>query len=443
MTASARLLIIQPAHFKNFSDLKPHKTRKRKLIGVTLPYLAALTPPDWECRLIDEQLTDIDFDAPVDLVAITAWTINSLRAYQIADRFRQRGVPVIMGGPHTYFYTAEAAGHCDAVGVGEGERIWPRMLEDAARGKLEPIYRADRPEDLRGLPFPRYNLLDLRKYGLIRTFALQTSRGCPFSCEFCSERFYLGRSYRYRPVRDVVDEVKKTGARYFMFADSNFAGKRSHAMELMEALIPLKIRWSTLWSAYLCKNRKFMDLARRSGLLHVNIGIETIEGVTLAAMKKKINKVNEYEEIFRNLRERGISYSVNLQFGWDTESSEVFTSTLAFLREQKVPVAYFNILTPHRGTTFYDRMKAEGRIIDDDNIGRWPGLHCYIKPAYCSPEELENRVMNIFKGFYGVSSMLTRLPFPVTKSSIASWMVNLSQWRVSHSPRAMEDFDSY
>jgi radical SAM superfamily enzyme YgiQ (UPF0313 family) len=443
MTASARLLIIQPAHFKNRSNLELHKTRKRKLIGVTLPYLAALTPPDWACRLIDEQLTDIDFDTPVDLVAITAWTINSIRAYQIADRFRERGIPVILGGPHTCFYTEEAAKHCDAVGIGEGEHIWPRMIEDAARGKLKPVYHAVEPEDLRDLPFPRYNLMDLGKYGLIRTFALQTSRGCPFNCEFCSERFYLGRSYRYRPVRDVVDEVKKTGARYFMFADSNFAGKRSHAMELMEALIPLKIRWSTLWSAYLCKNREFMDLARRSGLLHVNIGIETIEGATLAAMNKKINKVNEYEEIFRNLRERGISYSVNLQFGWDTESPEVFSSTLAFLREQKVPVAYFNILTPHRGTTFYDRMKAEGRVIDDDNIGRWPGLHCYIKPAYCSPEELEKQVMDIFKGFYGVSSMLTRLSLPLTKSSIASWMVNLSQWRVSRSSTAMEDFDSY
>lgn len=441
--ARAKLLIIQPTHFKSRSNPTLHKTRKRKLIGVTLPYLAALTPPDWECTLIDEQLEDINFDTPADLVAITTWTINSLRAYQIADRFRERAVPVIMGGPHTYFYAEEAAGHCDAVGIGEGEHIWSRMIEDAAGGHLKPVYRAEDTEDLRNLPFPRYDLMDLRKYGLIKTFALQTSRGCPFSCEFCSERFYLGRIYRYRPVKDVVEEIKKTRARYFMFADSNFAGKKAHAIELMEALIPLKIRWSTLWPAYLCKNREFMDLAQKSGLLHVNIGIESIEGETLAEMNKKINRVNEYGELFRNLRERGISYSVNLQFGWDTESPHVFNSTLAFLREQRVPAAYFNILTPHRGTLFYERMKAEGRIIDDYNIGRWPGLNCYIRPAYCSPGELERRVLDIYRAFYDLSSVFARLPLPVTKGNIASWMVNLSQWRISHSSTAMEDFDSY
>lgn len=438
-----KLLIIQPAHFKSRSNLNLHKTRKRKLIGLTLPYLAALTPPGWEPRLIDEQLTDIDFNAPADLVAITAWTINSFRAYQIADRFRNRGVPVIMGGPHTYFYAEEAAEHCDSVGIGEGETIWPAMLEDAARGKLKPVYRADAPEDLRGLPVPRYDLMDLGKYGLFKTFALQTSRGCPFRCEFCSERFYLGRSYRYRPVDDVVDAVKKTGAGYFMFADSNFAGKKAHSMELMEALIPLKIRWSTLWSAYLCKDREFMDLARKSGLLHVNIGIESIEGDTLAAMNKKINRASEYGEIFRNLRQRGISYSVNLMFGWDTQGPDVFASTLAFLIKEKVPAAYFNILTPHRGTAFYDRMKAAGRIIDDHHIGRWPGLCCYIKPAHCTPGELENRVLDIHRSFYGISSMLKRLPLPVTKGNIASWVVNLSERRVSRRSSAMEDFDNY
>lgn len=437
------LLIILPSHYKSRSNRTLHKTRGRKFIGVTLPYLAALTPGGWKCTLIDEQLMDIDFDAPADLVAITTWTINSFRAYEIADRFRKRGVPVIMGGAHTYFHAEEAAQHCDSVGIGEGESIWAGMLSDAARGALKPVYHAAQPDELRGLPFPRYDLLNFRKYGLIKTFGVQTSRGCPFSCEFCSERFYLGRGYRYRPVEEVVEEVGRTGGRYFLFADSNFAGKMDHTMELMEALIPLKIRWSTLWSAYLCKNRQFMDLARRSGLLHVNIGIESIEGATLAAMNKDQNKVGEYREIFKNMRERGISYSVNLQFGWDTESPDIFNATLNFLLEQKVPVAYFDILTPIKGTGLYERMKAQGRIIDDGHIGRWPGIHCYIKPAYCSPRDLEIHVGNIFKSFYALFSILARLPLPLTKSSIASWVVNLSQWKISHAGTAMENFDNF
>ena len=437
-----RLLIIQPSHYGSRSNLAIHKSRKRTLVPLTLPYLAALTPPEWDVRLIDEQLMDVDFEAPVDLVAITTWTINSLRAYEIADRFRKKGVPVMMGGPHTYFYSEEAAEHCDAVGIGEGENIWPGMLEDAARGRLKKVYRAGALPTLQGLPLPRYDLLDLRKYSFFKTFSIQSSRGCPFKCEFCSERFYLGESYRYRPVREVIEEIKATKARNLLFADSNFAGKIDHTLELMEALIPLKVRWSSLWSAYLCTNQKFMDLAQRSGLLHVNIGIESLDPEALDEMNKKVNKADQYREILTNLRRRGISYSLNFIFGLDTEKRDVFRSTLSFLQENKVPAAYFNILTPHKGTPLYERMKAENRIIDIDHIGRWPGIICYIRPKDCSPRELEEKVKKMYLDFYRYSSMWARLPLPFTKANIASWVVNFSQRKVSCAGEA-ENFDDY
>jgi radical SAM superfamily enzyme YgiQ (UPF0313 family) len=420
-----------------------HKVKRRTLVGLTLPYLAALTPREWEVTLIDEQLMDVDFKAPVDLVAITAWTINSFRAYEIADRYRERGVPVIMGGPHTYFYSDEAAEHSDAVGIGEGEKIWASMLEDAARGRLKKVYRADHLQELKNLPLPRYDLLNFRKYSLFKAFSIQSSRGCPFKCEFCSERFYLGPSYRYRPVEEVIQEIKRSKAKNILFADSNFAGKISHTMELMEALIPLKVRWSTLWPAYLCNNEKFMDLAKRSGLLHVNIGIESIDQDILSGFNKRINQVKEYKNILHNLRKRGISYSLDFIFGCDTEKESVFESTLVFLKEEKVPVAYFNILTPHKGTPLYERMKAENRIIDIYDIGRWPGIHCYIRPAYCSAEKLERYVKEIYSEFYSYSSILSRLPWPVTKANIASWVVNLSERKVSRPEAAIEDFDTY
>jgi radical SAM superfamily enzyme YgiQ (UPF0313 family) len=214
-------------------------------------------------------------------------------------------------------------------------------------------------------------------------------------------------------------------------------------VELMEALIPLKIRWSTLWSAYLCKNREFLDLAKRSGLLHVNLGIESIDRSTLAGMNKRVNKVKEYQEIFTSLRSRGISYSVNLIFGWDTETKEVFRSTLAFLMKHRVPAAYFNILTPHLGTALYETMKKEKRILDDYHMGRWPGLHCYIRPVYCTAEELEDHVRKMYRDFYSLPSMFRRLPLPLTKASIASWVVNVSQRKVSRVGAAMENFDDY
>ena len=440
---TSRLFIIQPSHYRSRSNLTLHKVKRRSLVGLTLPYLAALTPREWEVTLIDEQLMDIDFKAPVDLVAITTWTINSFRAYEIADQYRKQRIPVIMGGPHAYFYSDEAKEHCDAVGIGEGEKIWGVMLEDAARGRLKRIYRADHLQDLKDLPLPRYDLLNFRKYGLFTAFSIQSSRGCPFKCEFCSERFYLGPRYRYRPVEEVINEIKRSRAKNILFADSNFAGKIPHTMELMEALIPLKVRWSTLWSAYLCNNEKFMDLAKKSGLLHVNIGIESINQDTLSGLNKRINQVKEYKKILHNLRKRGISYSLNFIFGWDTEKKDVFASTLAFLKEEKVPVAYFNILTPHKGTPLYERMKAENRIIDIDHIGRWPGLQCYIKPTYCSAQDLEQYVKNMCREFYSYASMFARLPLPTTKANIASWIVNFSERRVSRAHEGAEDFDSY
>ena len=437
-----KLQIIQPSHYLAPNNKSLHRTRKRSVVNLTLPYLAALTPREWDVTLVDEQLDEVDFNAPVDVVAITSWTMNSLRSYEIADRFRARGIVVLMGGPHTFFHDEEAAEHCDAVGAGEGEVIWPQMLDDAAGGKLKQFYRSDSFHDLSQLPLPRYELLDMKRYDWFKTFSVQASRGCPFQCEFCSERLYLGHAYRHRPQRDVVEEIKHTRSKNILFADSNFAGNLPYAMELMEALIPLKLRWSALWSAHLCKNDAFMDLAKRSGLLHLNIGMESIDPETLASMNKKANKVSEYEQILKGLKRRGISYSLNFIFGWDTETELVFPATLKFLMEHKVPAAYFNILTPDKGTRLYDRMKEEKRIVNIEDMSRWPGDKCYIQPKNFTPETLEKGVHDLYKNFYSYRSMLSRLPLPITMGNIASWVINISQRKVAESD-GMEAFDDF
>jgi radical SAM superfamily enzyme YgiQ (UPF0313 family) len=437
-----RLHIIQPTHYQSPSNRLLHKTKKRSVVNLTLPYLAALAPKGFEITLIDEQLTDIDFNAPVDIVAITTWTMNSIRAYEIADRFRLLGVPVLMGGPHVFFHFEEAADHADAVCLGEGEFLWPQMLEDAAGGRLKKLYRTDEVQNLKHLRMPHYELLDLKPYGFFKTFSVQSSRGCPFRCEFCSERLYLGEAYRFRPTEDVIEEIKHTGAKNILFADSNFAGNTPHAMELMEALIPLHIRWSALWSVHLCKNDTFMDLAKKSGLLHLNIGMESIDSKTLISMNKKANKASEYQQILGGLRRRGISYSLNFIFGWDTETEDVFSSTFEFLKKNKVPAAYFNILTPDKGTPLYDRMLKENRLTHIDDLGRWPGDRCFIKPKNYSPAILEERVRELHNAFYSYPSMLSRLPLPVTMGNIASWVINFSQRDVMREG-SKENFDSF
>jgi radical SAM superfamily enzyme YgiQ (UPF0313 family) len=438
-----RILIIQPSHYRSKTDRTVFRVRRRNVVPLTLPYLAALTPPGWKVKLIDEQLEPLDFDEPVDLVAITTSTLTSLRAYDIASEFRRRQVPVILGGPHTFFHAAESSVHASAIGIGEGEVIWPQMLEDARQGRLKQVYHADLLPELAGLPTARYDLLNLRPYRPFRTFTVVSSRGCPFHCDFCSERLLLGERYRCRPVPEVIEEIKRCGSRSIFFGDSNFGGKRSHAMELMEALIPLKVRWSALWSAYLCNDGSFLDLAVRSGLLHVNIGIESINPQTLDSMNKRFNKTDKYEAMLANLRRRGISYSLNFIFGWDGETEGAFAATLRFLERHKVPAAYFNILTPVKGTPLYDRMKADGRITNLADIDRWPGQNCYIRPPYGTPDALERNIQNAYRQFYSLRSMLARLPMPTTQSNIASWIINLSQLRLARAKEAHNDFDGY
>ena len=426
-----KLLIIQPSHYVSKADRTVFKSKMRALVPLTLPYLAALTPAGWDITLVDEQLQDIDFESTPDLVAITSWTVHSIRGYDVAKKFRDRGITVIMGGPHVWFHPDEAAEHCDAIGIGEGEPIWAKMLQDAENGRLQKVYRAPQMKSIASLPLPRWKMLDLKKYGPFKTYSLMSSRGCPMQCEFCSERLYLGGGFRVRPVQDVIEDIKHTGSKNVFFGDSDFGGKRDKAMELMEAMIPLKLRWSALWTSFLCNDDEYMNLAKRSGLLHVNMGIESINPETLKGMNKKFNKVDRYSEMLENLRKRGISYSLNFIFGWDTETHGVFESTLDFLHKEKVPVAYFNILCPEKGTMFYEKMKQDDRILRLEDIGRFPGEFCHLKPKNFSAEEIEKNVQDMYIKFYSWKSMLKRLPAPVTQANIASWVVNISQRRLT------------
>ena len=439
-----RLLIVQATGYRYRGSRVPYKLRKRKLVGAVIPYLAALAPKDWTITLIDDATEEVDFNAKVDVVAITIRTVTSFRGYEIADAFRQRGVPVLLGGPHTTFHAEEAAKHADAVCIGEAEEVFPKMLADAAGGRLERFYRRDQVASLEGMPTPRWDLLNPKKYVFYRPFVIQYSRGCPYICDFCAERRLNGDyGYRYRPAAEVVEEIKRCGSKHIFFAASQFAGDTERAMELMVALIPLKIRWSTLFSAHYCLDVKFMNLAKRSGLLHVNTGIESINQQTLKTMHKSFNRASEYSQMIRNLTERDISYSLNFVFGSDSDDETVFDATLNLLNEYKAQTAYFNILVPLRGTPLHQRFKDEGRLIDEENMERWPGLSCHFQPLRFSPDELVRRIMKIRRDFYSMTSAIRRLPVPYKSAHFASWNLHFLQRKVVAHMDSMRDFTEF
>lgn len=439
-----KLLIIQAATYRARDVRQPLRIRKRKLVGAVMPYLAALAPPEWKVTLTDDAIEEPDYNAPADAVAITARTVTSLRAYEIADKFRERKIPVLMGGPHATFYADEIAGHADAVCVGEAEDIFPRMLEDAAAGRLQKFYRRDDVASLDGIPMPRWDLLNPKHFVFYKPYVIQHSRGCPYTCDFCAERRLNGDyGYRDRPVGEVVEEIKTCGSRHIFFAASQFAGHKARTMELMEALIPLKVRWSALFSPRFGLDAKFLDLAKRSGLLHVNMGIESISQGTLKTMRKEFNKANNYEEMIDNLNKRNISYSFNFVLGADTDDRDVFPTTLKFLEEHKVPAAYFNVMVPLRGTPLYDRMKQDGRIVDESNMERWPGVCCHFHPSRMSADELVSRVQQLQRDFYSLRSIVKRLRIPRSEADLASWNVNLLQRKVALHSDTMNEFSEF
>ncbi len=404
-----KVLLIQPSRLR--PDGRVDKRRRRWLLGMTLPYVAALTPRDVRVEIKDDLLEDITFCEDCDLVALSFMSHQAPRAYQIARGFRTRGIPVVLGGFHATLASEEAQEHADALVWGEAEGTWPRLLEDFQGGRLQPLYKDDKLSDLKGLPVPRYDLLNLKRYKLLN-IPSQTTRGCPHACNYCEVTQVYGGRYRHRPVAEVIHEIKEiqrlTGSPFIYFVDDNFVANRGHAMAIMERLIPLKLVYGCLATINVGNDPELLDLMRRSGCLHVNVGMESLSPESLAAINKKQNKTGDYERQFKALRDRGIGYSVNVMFGLEGDRLDIFDSTVDFLIRIKAPVAFMFILAPRPGTKVREQLLREGRIFDHE----WPqycGYRAVFHPRHMTARRLEEEYWRAQRRFYSLSSILRRL----------------------------------
>ena len=414
MPASMRILLVQPT--TKYPNRRVLRSRTRWLLGITLPYLAGLTPRGIQVDLADDRLVDIPYHRQYDLVGITATCATAERAYEIAAEFRRRGVPVVMGGFHVTLHPEEAMEHCDAVVVGEAESIWEQVLEDARVKRLKPRYQAAEFHNLAGLPRPRLEMVDFRRYR-VKIIPTQTTRGCPYHCAFCEVPIFYGHTYRRRPIDEVIEEIKAnvriTGLKSIYFIDDNLTGHREYAKELFQALMPLKLRWSCLWTINTSRDEDLLDLAKRSGCSHVNIGIENVCPESISAIEKVQNPVAEYEWLLGQLRKKGIFYSLNFMFGLDGDHKELFDETLAFLNKVKAPMAFFNVATPRRGTPMWDQLNQEGRVHNPD-AEKYLGMVCNFFPRHMTPDECEAGVWRCFQEFYSFRSICHRLLMPPT-----------------------------
>lgn len=372
---------------------------------ISFPVLAAYTPEEHHIEIIDEIFEPINFDEPVDLVGITAMTYMAPRAYEIADAFRQRGVPVVVGGIHVSSMREEAKQHADAVVIGEAELLWEQVLEDAANNSLKPFYRAQSPFDVSRYRRPRYELLETyfqpgkqyHPYGYNSLNVIEMSRGCPFDCDFCTVTNYFGSNYRSRPVEDVVRDMRYLKLhfkdRFFNINDDNLLGNRPHFVELLKRLCKINIQWAGQVSSNVAKDDEVMKLMAESGCQTLFVGLESICEESLKSINKKMNRVKEYDRFMEQCQKFNIRVVVSIIFGLDGDREDSFKNTVDFVNRYKgLLTPSYTILTPFPGSRLYERLKAENRIIDFDwrhyDLG-----HVVIQPKNMSPKVLKEGLL--------------------------------------------------
>jgi len=383
------------------------------------PYLsvttvAGLTGDSWEVSIIDENAEPLDFSNPPDLAAISIMTPLATRGYEIADTFRKRGVPVIIGGIHATTMKHEAKRHADSVVTGEAEDTWPRVLSDFLEGTLQPFYEPQHFHSLVNLPLPRRDLLNRRKYFFTNT--IQTTRGCPFDCDFCSVTSFYGRTYRVRPINDVVDEISRMEKGFLFFVDDNIAGRPAYAKELFRTLIPMKIKWFSQASLNIVKDRELLALAQDSGCMGLFIGFESLSQENLKAMGKSMNRAAEYRSAIQTIHDHGIGIQGSFIFGTDYDDKTVFSDVLRFIERTRLEAALFSILTPYPGTRVYEALVRENRIIDT-NWEHYDMNHVVFKPKNMTVDELQDGFTWAYKRLYGLRSIALRL-LPLNKNSL-------------------------
>jgi len=366
--------------------------------------VAASMPPGVETRIIDENVEPVDFETDADLVGISFMTFNAPRAYEIADRFRDRGKTVIFGGFHPTFLPYEAIQHCDAVCIGEAEYNVPRMIADYRAGKLQPIYRSE-PVDLADLPPAPRDLLQTRRY--VSPNVTQATRGCPYRCKFCSIAAFHGYQIRTRPVEAVLDELRGLG-RHVVFMDDNIIGDRDYALELFEAMAPLKKRWFSQCGIHLVDDAELLRAAVRSGCGGLFVGLESLSQENLSRWTKGPNRAAEYVRQIRRLHDHGIAVYAGFVFGSDDDSPDVFRRTLDFLDEARVDALQATRLTPFPGTPLHEEMDRAGRIFDKD-WSHYDFAHVVFEPLRMSREQLDLGVAWISREFYSRRRVARRL----------------------------------
>jgi radical SAM superfamily enzyme YgiQ (UPF0313 family) len=380
---------------------------------LSIPTLAALTPPEHEIRVFDENVEPIDYTWKADLVGITVRTMFAQRAYTISEAFRKIGAKTVLGGIHPSMCPEEAAEHCDSVVVGEAEHVWETLLQDLLQGSLKKVYRSDQKADLTASPAPVRSALTRKRY---LSDIVQTTKGCPFDCEFCSVHAFDGQKIRHRTVGQIVREIqdiKRLSPKYkkknaIFFGDDNIIANKRFARELFLALKPLNINWMCQASMDISKEDELLELMRDSGCGAVFIGFESTSDDNLARMHKGVNRRFDYMEVIHKIQSYGILVHGSFVMGYDFDTPSTLDELIDFIHESRLMVPILNIMTPFPGTRLFKRLQQEGRLLHTD-WSRYDTRHVVFNPSRMSPEALEQGFRRVAREVYSFDAIFKRL----------------------------------
>ncbi len=413
-----RIYLVSPTHYGPDGAL--HKTTRYWTSGMTLPYLKALTPPEHQVSMVDELFYDVDLDSDAEVVGLTAMGPQIARAYDLADEFRRRGRKVVLGGTWVTLNPEEAMEHADAVVAGEAEHVWANLLSDLAAGRSHGIYRASEWHSLRGLPRINYRELPLLKadafrhswlYRMYFHWPIVFSRGCPHPCDYCAVQTFYQRTYRTRPLDEVLadlETIRSLGGDRLLFLDDNPIARPEAAKELFRAMIPFRIKWASQATINIARDPELLDLAARSGCVSLSIGLESVNEESLNSVSKGFNLPSRFRRDIRSIRDKGIQVIALIMVGLDGDDAGTFGRTLDFLFENKISFLKLFTPCPYPGTKYHEAMRAKGRILSDD-LRRYDYGSALVQPLRMSSTEMLDGFQQIYREFYSMRSIARRL----------------------------------
>lgn len=417
-----KVLLIQTTQYSTGT----HKLCKQKRIylpGLAMPVLASLTPEHWDLEIILEVIEDINFETDADIIGIGAMGHAVFRAIDIAKEFRKRGKTVFMGGYMVSILPSFVREHTDSIIIGDAEISYPKLLSDFEEtGKIEPEYHFPL-NDLNNLPVPKYEVLNDKKIGYM--LPVQAARGCPHTCSYCSIACIYKGKYMYRPVDDVIGDIKKVkelGYKYFYLIDDNITGNTEYLEELALKIKPLKMLWASQSTILLAKNERLLKIVADSGCRILTLGVESLSQEGLNKLNKSWVKATETEMLLKRMLKYGIIPATEMIIGTDGDTPESLHETFKMIMRVPVQVPKFYVLTPMPGTDLYEEFKNKGRLIHED-YKLYTATHAVYKPAQLTPDQLEEEYWMIYKNTYSFFNILRRTIF--TKSFLKSPLVHL------------------